>query len=99
MLETDIRGCVDIVESGTAIGICQPTFRPPAGLTHRPLAGAPLRWRQVLGWHPDSPAASNSGRLMEMAVGAYRDSVARNPQYVRWLQNYPQFDGEHLAAA
>ena len=36
-------------------GLCQPTFRPPAGLTHRPLAGAPLRWRQVLGWHPDSP--------------------------------------------
>src|SRR3712207_200992 len=29
VLESDIRGCVDMVESGHAIGICQPTFRPP----------------------------------------------------------------------
>ena len=88
MLETDIRGCVDMVESGLALAVCQPTFRPPAGLTSRPLRGAPLRWRQVLGWHPDSPAARSAGRLMEMAQEAYQEVVARNPAYVDWILAY-----------
>ena len=99
IFETDIRGCVDLVESGTAIAICQPTFRPPAGLAHRPFAGAPLRWRQVLGWHPDSPAALVAPFLMELAGASYRDSVARNPLYLEWLRDYPQFEGQRLAAA
>ena len=100
MLETDIRGCVDMVEAGSAIAICQPTFRPPAGLSHRPIAGAPLRWRQVLGWHPDSPAARVAPRLMTMATEAYQEVVARNPRYVEWLTDYPQLGGhqQQLAA-
>jgi hypothetical protein len=99
VLETDIRGVVDMVESGLAIGLCQPTFRPPAGLTHRPLAGAPLRWRQVLGWHPDSPAARIAPRLTAMAEEAYQEVVARNPMYVEWTVAHPQLGGHHLAAA
>ena len=99
VLETDIRGVVDMVESGLAIGLCQPTFRPPAGLTHRPLAGAPLRWRQVLGWHPDSQAATTVPRLMTMAVEAYHEVVARNPMYVDWMADYPHLGANQMAAA
>jgi DNA-binding transcriptional LysR family regulator len=99
LLETDVRGVVDMVESGSAIGICQPTFRPPAGLTHRPLAGAPLRWRQVLGWHPDSQAARVAPRLMGMALESYREVVARNPMYLEWLVDYPQLGSHQLAPA
>jgi len=99
VLETDIRGVVDMVESGLAIGLCQPTFRPPAGLTHRPLAGAPLRWRQVLGWHPDSPAARVASRLLDMAVAAYQEVVARNPLYVEWMADHPQLGGHQMATA
>jgi DNA-binding transcriptional LysR family regulator len=98
VLESDVRGVVDMVESGLAIGICQPTFRPPAGLTHRPLKGAPLRWRQVLGWHPDSPGARIAPRLMEMATEAYRDAAARNPMYVEWMVDYPQLGQQVLVA-
>jgi DNA-binding transcriptional LysR family regulator len=90
MFETDIRGCVDMVEGGSAIAICQPTFRPPTGLVSRPLAGAPLRWRQVFGWHPESQAAAMAERLVSMATSAYQDSVARNEDYVRWLVRHPQ---------
>src|SRR5512138_775906 len=89
VLETDVRSCVDMVESGLALGLCQPTFRAPAGLTHRPMRGAPLRWRLVLGWHPDSPAARSASRLMEMAGEAYQEAVARNPAYVEWVAAYP----------
>ncbi len=99
VLETDVRGVVDMVESGLAIGICQPTFRPPSGLTHRPLAGAPLRWRQVLGWHPDSPAAQIAPRLLGMALESYREAVARNPTYVEWLDGYPQLRLSQMAVA
>jgi DNA-binding transcriptional LysR family regulator len=99
LLETDVRGVVDMVESGSAIGICQPTFRPPAGLTHRPLAGAPLRWRQVLGWHPDSQAARVAPRLMSMALESYQEVVARNPLYLEWLVDYPHLGSHQLATA
>lgn len=99
VLESDVRGVVDMVESGLAIGICQPTFRPPAGLTHRPLKGAPLRWRQVLGWHPDSPSARIAPLLMGMAVESYQEVVARNPMYVEWLDDYPQLGVHQLAVA
>ena len=97
VLESDVRGVVDMVESGLAIGICQPTFRPPAGLTHRPLAGAPLRWRQVLGWHPDSPAARGAPRLVGMALEAYQEAVARNPSYLEWQREHPQLGVRQLA--
>jgi DNA-binding transcriptional LysR family regulator len=93
VLETDIRGCVDMVESGLALGLCQPTFRPPAALTHRPLRGAPLRWRLVLGWHPDSPAANTATTLMVMAQEAYQEVVSRNPLYVEWIADYPHLGG------
>src|SRR4051794_19734306 len=99
VLESDVRGVVDMVESGVAIGICQPTFRPPAGLTHRPLKGAPLRWRQVLGWHPDSPGARVAPRLMSLAIDSYQESVDRNPLYVGWVADYPQLGAHQLAAA
>ena len=88
-----------MVEAGSAIAICQPTFRPPAGLAHRPIAGAPLRWRQVLGWHPDGLAATIAPKLMEMATEAYRDSIARNPRYVQWQVGRPQLGVAELAAA
>jgi hypothetical protein len=77
-----------MVESGLALGLCQPTFRAPAGLAHRPLRGAPLRWRYVLGWHPDSEAARSAPKLMEMAQEAYVEVVARNPSYLTWRGNY-----------
>lgn len=99
MLETDIRGCVDMVESGLALALCQPTFRPPGGLTHLPIQGAPLRWRQVLGWHPDSPAARVAPWLIGMAGQAYQEVVARNPLYVEWLEDYPQLGAQQLTTA
>ena len=88
-----------MVESGLAVGLCQPTFRPPAGLAHRPLRGAPLRWRQVLGWHPDSTAARIAPRLTAMAVDAYEEVVARNAAYVTWKVDYPQLGAQQLATA
>ena len=96
VLEVDVRACIDMVELGLAIGLCQPTFRAPAGLTHRPLAGGPLRWRSMLGWHPDSPAARSAPQLMRLAQGAYQDLIARNENYTDWLHSHPDLGGTDL---
>ncbi|MEU8239810.1 LysR family transcriptional regulator [Actinoplanes missouriensis] len=93
VLETDPRACVDMVELGLAVGLCQPTFRPPVGLTSRPLKGAPLRWRIAVGWHPDSPAARSAPKLMQMANEAYQDVIARNENYVKWVADHPGLSG------
>lgn len=99
MYETDVRGCTDLVESGEAVALCQATFRPLSGLVTRPLAGTPLRWRLLLGWHPEALAAHFAGTVLAHATAAYLDSVARNPQYRAWLRRHPDFGTRQLAAA
>ncbi|MBY8874620.1 LysR family transcriptional regulator [Micromonospora sp. PLK6-60] len=89
--ETDVRGGVDLVEAGAAVALCQATFRPLAGLVTRRLAGTPLRWRLLLGWHPDSAAARYAEPVLETAVAAYTDSLAAHPAYLSWLLGNPDF--------
>ncbi|MGN9810355.1 LysR family transcriptional regulator [Micromonospora sp. BQ11] len=89
--EADVRGCLDLVDAGEAIALCQATFRPVAGLVTRRLAGIPLRWRLMLGWHPDSPAAAIADLVLESALAAYTDSLAAHPEYLAWLLRNPNF--------
>ncbi|MGW3560745.1 LysR family transcriptional regulator, partial [Streptomyces sp. NPDC000963] len=48
--ETDTASCVHLVQVGRAVGLCRATFPVTPGLVTRPLAGAPLVWRHLLGW-------------------------------------------------
>jgi hypothetical protein len=98
VLETDFRGGIDMVEAGAAVGLCQPTFRAPAGLTSRPMRGAPLRWRLVLGWHPDTPAADSATKVLGMAREAYEEVVARNPLYLEWAADLPHLGVQRHSA-
>ncbi|HZN17553.1 MAG TPA: LysR family transcriptional regulator [Micromonosporaceae bacterium] len=94
VFQTDLGSAVDLVEAGTAVALCQPTFRPVPGLVPVPMAGTPLRWRQVIGWHPDAPAAAYGDRMLGYALGAYADAVRRSPRYVQWLVRNPRFGAE-----
>ncbi|MEH0825368.1 MULTISPECIES: LysR family transcriptional regulator [unclassified Micromonospora] len=89
--ETDVRGCMDLVDAGEGVALCQATFRPVAGLVTRRLAGTPLRWRLLLGWHPDSAAARVAELVLEKALAAYTDSLAAHPAYLAWLLRNPAF--------
>ncbi|MBO4210252.1 LysR family transcriptional regulator [Micromonospora echinofusca] len=91
LYETDVRGCVDLVEAGEAVALCQAMFRPVPGLVTRPLAEAPLRWRLLLGWHPDAPAAHFADEVLELARAAYTDSLGPHPHYLAWLLRNPSF--------
>lgn len=91
MYEGDVRTCIELVEVGAAVAPCQASLRPPPGLVTVPIAGTPLRWRHVLGWHPDAPAARHAEELVSYAVDAYRSAVERLPHYLEWLKTQPQF--------
>ncbi|MFF9400716.1 LysR family transcriptional regulator [Streptomyces sp. NPDC014646] len=90
--ETDTASVVHLVQVGRAIGLCRATFPPAPGLVTRPLAGAPLSWRHLLGWHPRSAAAvSASGAVSGHTVAAYADAVGRSESYSGWLATHPGF--------
>jgi DNA-binding transcriptional LysR family regulator len=91
MYETDVRDCFDLVEAGQAVVLCRLTVREFPGVRTMPLAGAPLRWRHLLGWHPEAPAANLADRVYRHAIGAYLDSLSHSPRYAAWLAEHPRF--------
>lgn len=94
IFETDIPGILDLVESGEAVALCQALSRPVPGLVSRPLAGAPLRWRLLLGWDAESLPGYEVDRVFAHAVAAYTATVARNPHYLSWLERHPGFGAQ-----
>jgi DNA-binding transcriptional LysR family regulator len=91
MYEMDIGNALDAVQSGHAIGLCKATFRRVDGIVTVPIAGGPLRWRHLLGWHSRGEAAGFADVMHAHAVAAYEESAARNPHYVEWRKVNPRF--------
>ncbi|ETK33612.1 LysR family transcriptional regulator [Microbispora sp. ATCC PTA-5024] len=89
--ETDVATCLHLVGVGKAVALCQATFQLTAGLVMMPLAGAPLRWRHLLGWHSESIAARVAPAVASYARASYADAVRRSARYSNWLETNPQF--------
>lgn len=87
--ETDIAALVHLVQVGRAVGLCRATFPPTPGLVTRPLAGAPLSWRHLLGWHADAPAAGAASVVLGHARSAHTEAASRNTSYATWLAARP----------
>ncbi|NSC23127.1 LysR family transcriptional regulator [Streptomyces albus subsp. chlorinus] len=87
--EADTASCVHLVQVGRAVGLCRATFPPTPGLVTRPLAGSPLMWRHVLGWHPDSPAAHTARETLAHARAVHESAAGLSPSYVRWRRAHP----------
>ncbi|GAA3163815.1 LysR family transcriptional regulator [Planomonospora alba] len=83
--ESDVNTCIHLAMIGRALALCQATFQPAVGLGLMPLAGAPLRWRHLLGWHPESPVARVAPLIAEHARAAHADAVRRSRRYADWL--------------
>ncbi|MGQ0837986.1 LysR substrate-binding domain-containing protein [Actinokineospora sp.] len=99
LYETDVVSCIDLVESGDAVVLCQPMFRRMPGIVAVPIAGNPLRWRNLVGWHPESPTAAFSDQLIKLASAAYLDIIARSPRYTAFLERFPTFGVERYEQA
>ncbi|SEL14428.1 DNA-binding transcriptional regulator, LysR family [Nonomuraea pusilla] len=86
--ETDVPTCTHLARVGRAVVLCQATHQPAAGLVMVPLAGAPLRWRQLLGRHPTAP---DPACVVTQARQAHHDAVRRSPVYADWLDRNPGY--------
>ncbi|WP_214105122.1 LysR family transcriptional regulator [Acrocarpospora catenulata] len=89
--ETDVATCVHLVRVGRAVALCQATFRLSEGLVALPIAGAPLRWGHLLGWHPETPAAETAAAVVGHAKAAHLDAVRHSPPYSNWLDRNPGY--------
>ncbi|SEB83096.1 DNA-binding transcriptional regulator, LysR family [Streptomyces misionensis] len=85
MYETDTASCVHLVQVGRAVGLCRATFPPTPGLAIRPLAGTPLMWRHLLGWHPAGQRPDTAATVLAQAREAHAGAAARSDSYARWL--------------
>jgi DNA-binding transcriptional LysR family regulator len=97
--ETDTASCVHLVQVGRAVGLCRATFPPTPGLVTRPLVGAPLRWRHLIGWHPGAPAAGVAASVVGHARAAHTEAAARSTSYTQWLADHPGSGATPPAAA
>ncbi|MEU8252013.1 LysR family transcriptional regulator [Nonomuraea sp. NPDC048916] len=86
--ETDVATCAHLAQVGRAVVLCQATHQPAPGLVMVPFAGAPLRWRHLLGRHP---SASDAAWVVSQAKRAHTESVRRSPVYRDWLVRNPGF--------
>ncbi|WP_433441361.1 LysR family transcriptional regulator [Nonomuraea sp. CA-141351] len=86
--ETDVSTCTHLAQVGRAVVLCQATHQPAQGLVMVPLAGAPLRWRQLLGRHPTAPDAA---WVVAQAKQVHMDAVRRSPVYSDWLVRNPGY--------
>ncbi|WP_420079779.1 LysR family transcriptional regulator [Streptomyces sp. JL4002] len=75
--EADTASCVHLVQVGRAVGLCRATFPATPGVVTRPLAGTPLLWRHLLGWHPAARAAARAPDVLERARAAHAEALAR----------------------
>ncbi|GII90029.1 LysR family transcriptional regulator [Sinosporangium siamense] len=89
--ETDVATAVHLAQVGRAAVLCQAAFALTPGLVMLPLVGAPLRWRHLLGYHPDGCAARAAALVAEHAKAAHHDAVERSPRYADWLVRNPGF--------
>lgn len=89
--EADTASCVHLVQVGRAVGLCRATFPPTPGMVTRPLAGAPLSWRHLVGWHPDATAAGAASAVVGHARHAHAGAAARSETYSKWLTDRPDF--------
>ncbi|HZM76701.1 MAG TPA: LysR family transcriptional regulator [Candidatus Limnocylindrales bacterium] len=90
VFETDVAGCLDLLAAGTAVVLCQGTFRRLPGIAMRPIAGTPIRWRHLVGWHPGQVTETGAATVLSHAARAYQEVVDRNPTYASWLAGCPQ---------
>lgn len=89
--EADVAACVHLVQVGNAVGLCRATFPATPGVVVRPLVGAPLSWRHLLGRRPDTLPEPVAADVLGHARAVYGEAVRRSAGFMRWLPENPGF--------
>ncbi|MEU3254764.1 LysR family transcriptional regulator [Streptomyces sp. NPDC006997] len=79
LYETDTASCVHLARVGRAVGLCRATFPSTPGITVRPLAGTPLTWRHLLGWHPATQHPDTAAQVLAQARAAHPALATSRP--------------------
>lgn len=80
----DEKNMQRMIVAGVGVSACQPTMKPIYGMVVKPLAGTPIRYRQLLAWRRDSPAGPLASALHLLATEAYRELVTQTAHYHAW---------------
>ncbi|WP_434445067.1 LysR substrate-binding domain-containing protein [Lentzea sp. E54] len=91
LYETDVATNIDMVEAGDTVVLCQPMFRPMQGIVATAIAGNPLTWRTMIGWHGDGATAPFAEEVLKCAGLAYGEIITRRPRYAAFLERFPDF--------
>ncbi|MBB5873747.1 DNA-binding transcriptional LysR family regulator [Allocatelliglobosispora scoriae] len=80
----DEKNMQRMIVAGVGISACQPTMKPIYGMVVKPIAGSPIRYRQLLAWRRESPAAQLAPALHQLATEVYRELVTQTSHYHAW---------------
>ncbi|MER5625688.1 LysR family transcriptional regulator [Streptosporangium sp. NPDC002544] len=84
----DLSLAIDLISSGRCVGMFQATSKGHPGVTIRPLAGTPLRFRHMIGWTEHGPVARYGHELVRAVTRTYWAEVRRAPVYASWLRRH-----------
>ncbi|MFI8964938.1 LysR family transcriptional regulator [Streptomyces sp. NPDC053493] len=80
----------DLIASGRAISMSQPTAPPAEGTVLRPLTGDPITGRIRLAWRPAALPVLHARLLYRAAALAYLDNVPNNSFHRTWWESRPE---------
>ncbi|GAA4986066.1 hypothetical protein GCM10025734_09910 [Kitasatospora paranensis] len=81
----DNATAAELVASGEAVRLCQPTSPPGPGTVLRPVHGDPFAVRLLLAWRPRAMSARALDALHADLRTAYIELARVNPAYLAWL--------------
>ncbi|NUR83820.1 MAG: LysR family transcriptional regulator [Nonomuraea sp.] len=84
----NLEVALDLISEGRAVGLFQATAPARERVTLRPLAGAPLRFRHVIGWTAHGPFARSADDLIQTVTKTYWSESMRAPVYRSWLKRH-----------
>lgn len=88
--EVPSGGGRQLITSGQAVQLVEPTSVGCPGLVVRPLADEPLRMRLVLAWRRERLTESQIERIHEAAATAYTEHALASPALRPWWLAHPE---------
>ncbi|CRK56021.1 Chromosome initiation inhibitor [Alloactinosynnema sp. L-07] len=88
--EAPSGGGRQLVKSGQAIQLVEPTTQWPDDITVRPLVDDPIQMRLVLGWRRDRLTEDVVDAIYRVAAAAYTEHAMESPVFQPWWLAHPE---------
>ncbi|MFD5247805.1 LysR substrate-binding domain-containing protein [Amycolatopsis sp. NPDC058340] len=98
LYETDVLTCIEMVESGHAVVLCQPLFHEIPGIVAVPIAGNPLSWRNLVGWSERGEMGPFAAEMIALSRAVYGELIDRRPAYSKYLELNPGYGVDYTDA-